>query len=400
MAFSSGVEKRVVISEETTWGVAPATNTGTEFARTEATFNLERAEFQSAHISSTAQTSDARSGSDSISGTLNAELAAGTYKDLFAALLRGTWAAGSTFTGATVAGAAGKFVRSSGSWLTSGFRVGDRVTVSGFTAPATANNTTWTVVGVTATDLSVAEVNGKTVVVKAEGDNVTVAVNGKKLSIPLAPASRTDKSFTVEEFFTSTNEAYLTTGVKFGSAAIQVQPNQMVSINFSTMGRTKEKKATAGAYFTAPAAASTSGSIGGNRGIIVVNGVPSGVVTAANFEITGNMEAGEVVGARQAANIFLGRIGVSGEVSIYYQDSSLFEKFQNEEDISIVLFMEGNAGEEITFVIPRAKLGGVNLDDKEVGGLIQTIPFTALLPDGTNAAIDRSTITIIDSKVV
>ena len=397
MAFSSGVEKRVVISGETTWGTLPATNTGKEYARTEATFNLERAEFQSAHISSTAQTSDARSGSDSISGTLNAELAAGTYKDLFAALLRGTWAAGSTFTGTTIAGAAGKFVRSAGSWLTSGFKVGDRITVTGFTAPATANNTTWTVTGVTATDLSVAEVNGQAVVVKAAGDNITVAVNGKKLSIPLTPASRTDKSFTVEEFFTSTNEAYLTTGVKFGSAAIQVQPNQMVTVNFSAMGRTKDKKASAGAYFTAPSAASTAGSIGGNRGLILVDGVPSGVVTAANFEITGNMEAGEVINSRQAANIFLGRIGVTGEVSIYYQDSTLFDKFKAEEDISIVLYFEGNAGEEITFTIPRVKIGGTNIDDKEVGGLVQTVPFTALLPDGTDTSIDRSTIVIQDS---
>ena len=397
MAFSSGVEKRVVVSKETTWGVLPATNTGTEFARTEATFNLERAEFQSAHISSTAQTSDARSGSDNLNGTLNAELAAGTYKDLFAALLRGAFTAGPTYTASTISAAAGKFVRSTGSWITDGYKVGDRVTVSGFTAPATANNTKWTVVSVTATDLSVSEFNGQTVTVKAAGDSVTIALSGKKLKVPLTPASRTDNSFTVEEFFTSTNEAYLSTGVKFGSAAVQVQPNQMVTVNFTAMGRTKEKKATVGAYFTAPSAPSTSGSIGGNRGLIVVNGVPSGVVTAANFEITGNMEAGEVVGSRQVANIFLGRIGVTGEVSIYYQDSTLFEKFKAEEDISIVLHLEGNTGEEITFIIPRAKIGGVNIDDKEVGGLIQTVPFTALLPAASATTADQSTIVIIDS---
>ena len=115
MAFSSGVEKRVVISKETTWGTLPATNTGTIFGRTEATFNLERAQFQSAMITDTAQTSDSRSGSDSIAGTLNAELSAGTYKDVFAQLLRGPWATGATYTASTISAASGKFVRSTGS---------------------------------------------------------------------------------------------------------------------------------------------------------------------------------------------------------------------------------------------------------------------------------------------
>lgn len=397
MAFSSGVEKRVVISKETTWGTLPATNTGTIFGRTEATFNLERAQFQSAMITSSGQTQDARSGSDSITGTLNAELSAGTYKDIFAALLRGPWVAGAAYTASTISAAAGKFVRSTGSWITDGYKVGNRVTVSGFTSPATANNANWLVIGVTATDLSVAEVNGTTVTVKAAGDSVTIAVVGKKLIIPMSPTNRTDDSFTVEEFYAATNEAYLSTGVKFGSAAIQIQPNQMTTVNFSAMGRTQDKKATAGAYFTAPTAASTSGMFSGNRGIIVIDGIVQGVVTAANFEINGNLESGDVVMQRQAANIFLGRVGVTGEISIYYQDSTLYDKFKSETDVTLVLFFDAGNGQEMVFTLPRCRLGGVNKDDKEVGGLIQTVPFTALLPGGTSAILDQSTIVIQDS---
>ena len=397
MAFSSGVEKRVVISKETTWGTLPATNTGTIFGRTEATFNLERAQFQSAMITDTAQTSDSRSGSDSISGTLNAELSAGTYKDIFAQLLRGPWATGATYTASTISAASGKFVRSTGSWITDGYKVGDRVTVTGFTAPATANNANWLVIGVTATDLSVAEVNGTNVTVKAAGDSVTIAVAGKKLVTPLASGSRTNDSFTVEEFYTATNEAYLTTGVKFGSAAVQVQPNQMTTVNFSAMGRTQDKKATAGAYFTAPTAASTSGMFSGNRGIVVIDGVVQGVITAANFEINGNMEAGEVILQRQAANIFLGRVTATGEISVYYQNSTFYDKFKAETDVTLIMFFDAGNGQEMVFTFPRCRLGGVNNDDKEVGGIISTMPFTALLPDGTNAVLNTSTVVIQDT---
>lgn len=400
MALVSGVEKRVVVSKETTWGVLPATNTGKELRRVTSEFNLERANFQSAEITSTAQTSDSRNGTDSIAGTLNGELSPGSYSDIFASLLRGTWAAAVT-SGAqiTIAGASGKFVRSAGSWLTDGFKAGDMVAVSGFTTTGLANNDNWLVVAVTATDLSVVNAHdlSKTVAVKAEGDSVTVAGVGKKLAIPLTLAGRTNESYTVEEYLAPQDEAYLTTGVKFGSAAVQIQPNSMTTVNFSAMGRTQELKATAGEYFTAPTAASTAGIFSGNKGIIVVDGVAQAIVTGINFEITGNMETSLVVGNRQAADISLGRITATGEATLYYENGSIYNKFKNDEDISLFVFMEADTGEYMVIKFPRIRLGGANRDDKEVGNLIQTVPFTALLPKGTDPSVEQSTVVIIDS---
>lgn len=400
MALVSGVEKRVVVSKETTWGVLPATNTGKELRRVTSEFNLERAQFQSAEIVSSAQTLDSRNGTDSIAGTLNGELSPGSYSDIFASLLRGTWAAPVTSSAqTTIAGASGKFVRSAGSWLTGGFKVGDMVAVSGFTTTGLANNDNWLVIGVTATDLSVVNAHNlsKTVAVKVAGDSVTVAAVGKKLSIPLALANRTNDSYTIEEFLAPQDEAYLTTGVKFGSAAVQIQPNAMTTVNFSAMGRTQELKATAGEYFTAPTAASTAGIFSGNKGIIVIDNVAQAVVTGINFEITGAMEASVVVGNRQAADISLGRIGATGEATIYYENGSIYNKFKNEEDISLFVFLEADVGEYMIVKFPRIRIGGANRSDAEVGSIVQTVPFTALLPKGTDPSTEQSTVVIIDS---
>lgn len=398
MALVSGVEKRVVISEETTWGVKPGAGTGKELRRVTAEFNLERANLQSAEITSTAQTSDMRLGTDSIAGTLSGELSPNSYSDIFAQLLRGTWAAGATTTATTISAAAGKFVRSSGSWITDGFRVGDLVAASGFTAPA--NNKNWLVVNVTALDLSIAVVDSVDLTVAAAGPSVTIAVLGKKLAIPLALASRTNKSFTIEEYLAPSNEAYLTTGVKFGAASLSMQPNAMNTVNFTAMGRTQELKDTAGAYFTAPAAPSTTGVFGGNKGVLVVNGVPTAVVTGVTAEITGNLESSLVVGNRQAADIALGRIGATGELTAYYEDGSLYTKFKNEEDISLVIMMQGDAGEYMVIKFPRIKIGSASVDDKEVGSLVQSLSFTALLPKATATDVERSTVVIQDSLVV
>lgn len=402
MPFVSGVQKRVVIAKESTWGVLPAPSGGKEIRRVTAEVNLERSSFQSAEITSTAQTSDMRLGSDNIAASLKGELSAGSYSDIMASLLRGTWVAPAT-TGVltTIAGASGKFTRSTGSWIIDGFRVGDLVVVSGFTTTGVTNNRNWLVTSLTTTDLNVVDAtnSGVTVAVKVAGDSVTVAQVGKKLAIPLTLAARTNDSYTIEEFLSPSNEAYLTTGVKFNSMSLSVQPNQMVTVDFAAMGRTQAENATAGAYFTSPAAPSTSGVFSGNKGVILVGGVQVGVITACSLEVNGNMETSTVIGQRQNADISLGRITVSGEMSVYYEDSTNFyDKFKNETEISIVLQLQADATEWLVIKMPRVRLSSASRDDKEVGNIIQKVGFTALLPLATSTDVERSTIVIQDSN--
>jgi hypothetical protein len=152
----SGVQKSVIVGKESTWGTKPAAGTGKYVRRVSLDLNLTRDNYESAEISSTAQTSDVRNGMNKVEGTLSAELSCGTYSDLFASIARGAWVTGSTNTAAVIAANAvsNKLIRSAGDWLALGFRVGDPVVVSGFTAPATANNTSFVVVAVTSTDLT------------------------------------------------------------------------------------------------------------------------------------------------------------------------------------------------------------------------------------------------------
>ena len=396
--ISSGVNKQVVYSKETVaWGTAPAANTGKYLRRTTLELDLTRDSFESAEISSTAQTSDMRLGSDNVEGTLSGELSPGSYSDLFASLLRGTWAAVTTMTAITVASAAtgNKLTRSTGSWITDGFKLGDLVNISGFTAPATANNTSAIITALTATDMSL-DTSSVTLVTKAAGDSVTVATAGKKLIVPLLPASRTDESYTIEQFYNNINVSRLATGVKIGSASVTVAPNAMTTVEFGLMGKNVVSSGTA--YFTTPAAASTSAIFSGNSGLLLVDNVPQAVVTGLNFEITGNAEAGVVIGQCNPAAIFLGRVGVTGEFTAYFENDTIFTKFYNETEISLVYKFVGDADDVMVIKFPKIKLGGSSVSDGETGGCIQTVPFTALLNDGTVSTIEASTIVIIDSK--
>ena len=397
MAFASGVSKTVAIAEEATWGVKPAANTAAYMRRVSCTLNLSRDQFQSAEITTTAQTASVRSGTDNVEGKLTGELAAGSYDNIFAQMLRGPWAAGVVIPASTTIASSSvdsSLSRATGSWITSGLRVGDTINISGFTAPATANNQRATIVSVTALKVVI----DKPLITKAAGDSVTITVAGNKLVVPIAVADRTNKSFTIEEGHTDTGDYFIATGVKFSAASVKIDPDNMVSVDFTMMG--KDQTASGTQYFTTPTAPTTTSSLSSNAGGLFVGGVQVGVITTYNFDIDGGMEAGKTVfnqlpdGTRPAANIFIGRIGVKGSFSTYFTNRDLFTKAYNEDAVTIVFRADGDNGDGMAFKVPKVKLTIPQRTDSEKDGITQSMDFVALLPDGTDLSMERSTLVI------
>lgn len=397
MTIGSGVNKTVAIAKEASWGTKPAAGTATYLRRVSCDLGLSRAQFQSAEITTTAQTASVRSGTDSVEGTLSGELSANGYDDLFAAILRGPWTNGATLASSTDVAASSvdnSLTRTTGSWITLGIRVGDTIAISGFTTPATANNLTATVVSVTALKIIV----DKTLVTKASGDPVVVAVKGKKLTIPLTVAGRTDDSFTVEQSHADTTDVFLSTGVKFSSASISVDPDAMIKVEFKMLG--KDQVVSGTNYFTTPAASATNSTLSANAGAIFVGGKQVGIVTTFKLDIDGGMQAGKAVfnqlpdGTRPAAAIFLGRISAKGSFSAYFDSRELYEKARNEENVTIVFRADGDAGDSMTFKLPKTKITMPKISDSETGGLTQSLDFTGLIPDGTDSSIEQSTVVI------
>lgn len=397
MAFASGVSKTVAIAEEATWGVKPAANTAAYMRRVSCTLNLSRDQFQSAEITTTAQTASVRSGTDNVEGKITGELAAGSYDSIFSQILRGPWVAGVTLTantGVSASSVDNSLTRATGSWITDGLRVGDTISISGFTTTATANNRRATIISVTALKIIV----DKVLVTKAAGDSVVIAVLGNKLSVPIAAAGRTDKSFTIEESHTDTADFYISTGVKFSAASVKIDPDNMVNVDFTMMG--KDQTASGTAYFTTPTAPTTTSSLSSNAGSLFVGGEQVGVITSFNFDIDGGMEAGKAVfnqmpdGTRPAAAIFIGRIGVKGSFTVYLTNRNLFLKAYNENAVTIVFRADGDNGDGMAFKMPKVKLTIPQRTDSEKGGITQSMDFVALLPDGTDLSMERSTLVI------
>lgn len=395
MEIQDGVNTRVSVGQESLWGVKALANSGKSLRRVSLDINLDKPSFTSAEIRRSGQTSDMNLGTESVTGTLNGELSCGSYEDLFSALLRGDWTAGVTHTAATVAVATGKFVRSVGSWITAGYKIGDVVTTSGFTTPA--NNGSWIVSAITATDLSVVD-TAAVLVVEAEGATATVAVAGKKLQIPNDVANQVRKSFSVEKYHTELDAAEVYTGVRIGSADISVQPNANTTVNFGLMGRTVELTEN-DSWFTAPTSPSNTGVVTSSRGVLLKDGAVIADLTSITANITGNLATQTTVFAPTVAGVSSGRITATGQFVAYFRDLDLFKTYRNETEFSLVMHLVGDtASESLVLKFPRVKASSNTKDDKESGGIMQTIAFTMLEPKSSTTAED-STVVIQDTTL-
>lgn len=403
MTLAKGVNKRIAYKKESTWGTV-ATNTGGKYLRrVTSQFNQVAETLQSAEIRTDYQIADYRLGALSSEGSLNGELSPGTYSDFFAAALAKDFAAGGTTTGASLTiAASGSFytiTRVAGSWLTDGFYVGNviRLSGAGFSAGNLLKNLQ--VLSVTALVLTVKTFGTNTLTPEGPIASAGAAIVGKQTMAPLT--GHTSDSFTFEEFFGDVAVSEVHTGNKVGAVSVQLPASGFCTIDLSFMGKGMMQTGSS-QYFTSPTAAPTSGLTVGVSGAVLVNGVPAGVITAADFNIDRGLEPATVVGSKYAADMFDGRINVTGNFSTYLEDDTYRDYFIDETKISLVFALttgsEANA-EVISFVFPSVKLGSASRNDQETG-IVQDHTFQAILNTVTTSGLPNSTMLVQDSSLV
>lgn len=401
MAIATGVNKRVSYKPESAWGTAAGASGAKILRRVTANFNLEKETYESNEVSTTYQTSDYRHGVRSVSGSISGELSPGSYADFFAAVIAKDFSAGVTSgTMSYTIAASGNFwtvTRAAGSFLTEGFKAGRvvRITAAGGNAANVGKNLL--ILSLTATVATVMVLNGSALVAEGPIASATVAEVGKVSYAPLT--GHTDKSFTVEEWYSDIAQSEVTVGNKVSTAGISLPATGLATVDFSFMG--KDKTNGTSAYFTTPTAASTSGIFAAVNGALVVNGVPVAVLTGLNVNINRNMQNATVVGSNSIADVFEGRIVVDGDFSAYFTDGTIRDYFENETEISIVAALTtSNAADAdvMAITLPRVKVNSDTKDDSE-SGISAQHSFRALLNSagGTGTSSEATTISIQDS---
>ena len=399
MAIAKGVSKIVAYKKETTWGTLAGAASGKQLRRVTANFNLTKEAYESNEIRTDYQVADMRHGVRTAEGSLNGELSPSTYADFMASVVAKDFATVSALTGLSLTIAASgdnwTITRDTGSFISDGVKVGNVIRLTGATLDAANVGKNLLVASVSALSLTVVVVNGSAMV--AEGPE-TGDVNfvGKVTFAPLT--GHTDDSYTIEEWYADIAQSEVYTGMKVGTMNVQLPATGLVTTDFSFMGKDLTQTGTT-QYFTAPTAQGTDGIFAAVNGVLLVNGAPVGLVTSADFSVDRGMENATVVGSNAVADIFTGRIRVTGNFSTYFTDGTFRGYFDNEDVVSLVLLVttsEAADSDFVSFVLPKIKVNSATKSDVE-NGIIQDHSFTALLNEDTSAGLAQTTLLIQDS---
>lgn len=394
---AQGINKLVAIKKESAWGTT-ATGAGAQYLpRETATFDLEKAAFASNDINPSQQLRDSRHGTRKATGSLSGEVEGGAYELLIAAALRRDFAAGAT-TGAVaviaVTGSGTAFTRSTGSFISNGFKEGDVVAASGFT---TSNNNAHKVLitSVEALEMSFAPLDGVVLTDEAEGDTVTIAVVGQQTFTP--PTGQTDDSFTVEEWYPDETISRVTIGQQVNSMTINAAPDSMVKVSFEFMG--KDALAPTGAqHFTTPAAVVSQGKLSSADGILVVNGMTACRLTSFDLTVTNNIAQEPGVACKGIIAKARGKLMATGSMTVLLDSDEYLAYFDEEEEITASIAWNSADGDAFAIHIPRLKINTATTDDGEKVILV-TCSFEALEAFSAADGVPQTTVVISDTTL-
>lgn len=401
MAIAKGVRKQLAYKLETAWGTLAGTSGGKLLRRVTAQFKLDKEAYESQEIRTDLQVGDYRHGIRSASGSINGELSPGTYSELMQSVLYRDFAAITSITGLslTVAPSGNNWTitRSAGSWIADNITPGSIVRITAGSFNALNLNKNLLVLSETATVLTVSVLNGTALFAEGPIASATVALPGKRTFVP--STGHTDQSFTVEEWFPDAPQSEVYTGVKFSNMQVQLPTSGLVTVNFNAQG--KDLTSTGSTqYFTAPTALNTNGIFASAQGAVTVNGVLAGLVTSADFTVERALENATVIGSNSIADIFTGKVRVTGNMSVYFDSATFRDLFANETIASVSFVVTTSSGANadfVSFTLPKIKFGGFDKADAELG-IMASMPFTALLNDVTSGGHLASTIVVQDSQ--
>lgn len=373
-----------LVAETGSYGATPATPAFATVRKTTCNLVVSKDTLESEENRGDRQITDLRHGNRKVGGDIGVELSYGSFDTILQALLMGTWTPKASKTANTIsAAAADNSYNDSGAGF-AGFEVNDKVGVLGFTGSAANNITSGKLTAVAAGKLTVGGADGDVIVDDAAGEAVTIATRECRLK-----AGSTRRSFTLEEHFADLVEAskpyHRFTGCEFDKLTFTVNTNAMVKGSLTVVGKDMAPAGTVIADSTYAAAATTS-PFDAFTGELKEGGATLAIATEIQLTIENGLSPDFVLFDDTCLQPSPGKCKITGQLTAWFTDASLLEKFLNETESSLQFTLTDGAGNSLTFLLPRIKYtGGGGVDVKNAGRLPIVLPFTALY-DTTNAS--------------
>lgn len=382
--FARGSRHALSYVEEVTKGTTPGTPSMLEFRKTGDSLFLSKPGFQSNELRSDRQIADFRHGHYQVGGNLDFEFSYGAFDDFLEGALFGSWSTlatdvGITFSIATPTGY-GQLKDSAGGLVTLGLEAGDWITISGFTTAA--NNGDFMVISALAHTCTLHPYSGLTT--EAAGDTVTITRNS------MLRAGTTEHSYTIERGFTgmTTDQYHIFTGCML-NMNLNMPTDGMVTGSFGVVGMGASTATTSLGTPTAVAANSPFDSF---TGALFENLTENTVVTNVTLSVENNLNPKFSIGSQSARGLLDGRCNVTGNMSVFFQNSTMYDKFVNETESEFYITLEDKPsgathGNKYIIRCPRLKYTGGDLPAQDEDALIISMPFQALYDSTEETAL-------------
>jgi hypothetical protein len=384
--FASGSEHGLSYCTEATFGVTPSSPEMVELRHTGSSLVLSKDTFQSSELRSDRQISDFRHGNKRSQGDINFELSYGEYDPFIAAGLCGTWQTATSVSGTDIkCNKTLNKIYTTTTTFTSKFSNGDVIYASGFTASGGANNQIYVISTVAATSLTLATIPNS--IAATEIGTKTVKLTRQ----PSVKAGITKTSFTIERKFGDIAKYGRFTGCMVSSFSLSVKPNAIVSGTFSIIGKNASYAGTA--LDSSPTASQTNSPFDGFTGYIYEGGQQIALITGIDLRLDNTANANFVIGSPLASSVTLGRSNLTGTITAYFQDMTMLNKFINETESSVELYLGGgtHGSRSYRIYIPRLKYGSADNSVTGEGPIEMRMDFQGLRGStiGTNIMITK-----------
>lgn len=373
MSESNRVSLRYI--EENVWGTLPDTPTMQALRHTNQSLSHNIGSQGSNEIRADRNTADSTPTNKQSGGGFDFELSPGTFDDLIlGALCNDAWADITTTAYTTLT-----------------------KTVGDLAVPTSPNGYYYEVTSTTgdggpASEPTWPTTYGATVV---DGE-VTWTCRGP---VSASTSGTTKVKFSIEKAFLDINQFMLYTGMIVNQFNLNISANSPITGSFDFMGKIPSTALAQTTFCTGTggtggtgvtdATSTTVFNAIGNVGTLYENGsaLSNIYLQEVSFSINNNLRASPAISYDSAVNVNLGSCEVTGNISAYFADNSLYDKFLASTATSLVVPVSNSEGAYL-FVFPRIRLE----TDQDNGGAINTdimeqIGFRCLYDSTTDAQI-------------
>lgn len=375
MTVATGSQSDLGYVAEVAYGVMPSTPQFKRIRHTKSSLGVQKETYTSDEKRTDRMTADVRHGIVKVSGDIETELSVKSFDDFIEALMGNTWENGishdeNDYTDISAVGSTKVFtVGAPGADLIAdGYKIGDVVKLSG----TSVNTGVFTIANLTDNTFTVNE----TVVNMSSETTFTLEVLGKKLKI-----GNTYRSFSIERAFRDVVKFQVNKGCRINSMNMNIPATGITKATFGIIGQDQTPMSNTSADTNSVYTPSdTTSPLISVKGELREGNQLMATVTGLTLNINNQLDGKATLGSNYIQNVLWGKMQkVSGELTVLFEDATMYNKFINETESSIDLKLE-DGDNFMKIRLPRVKYTSGEIGDDDPQGLPIQMNFEALVP--------------------